>query len=265
MVLHLKIIAVVAVVACFSFTAEAVMQWAPAPAKHGHGGHDRHAAKKFELIDGEGASVQLINPQLKAIEIPVEQGVVKVKSTGMDNYHAIVATRERNGVNESAIRYIYQFGKPSGESPSVIMGLEKSKLEIEPSPYAREHWRYYGNTDAVFVLRFDGKPLANSTVFLKTENGTTEKFLTDMDGKITVPLPDDFSNVKPGRMGNRASEFVLSANYSDGEISHVTTFSSAYHANPEHWQSTGLGVAVMAGGMFLGGLVSWRTRRRKEK
>ncbi|MFC1536253.1 hypothetical protein ACFL48_00385 [Pseudomonadota bacterium] len=253
------------VVVLFSFTSHAAMLWAPAPAKHGHGGHDRHAAKLFKLIDGQGASVQLINPQLKSMEMAIEQGVVKVKSTGMDNYHALVATRSGNGVNESAIRYVYQFGKPSGESPSNIMGLEKSKLEIEPSPYAREHWRYQSGTEARFILRFDGKPLANMEVEFTTSNGSEKKVKTDLAGRFVVDLPRDFAEVNAGRMANHPAELILTAGHSVAGERHLTTFSADYHVNPDNWQSTQLGIAAVAGGSLLAGIILLALRRRENR
>jgi len=252
-------------VSLFSFTAQAAMYWSPAPAKHGHGGHDRHAPKVFVLSEGAGAELALITPKPNQIPLQAEQGRVTIKPTGMDNYHALVATRDQGKGHESAIRYVYMNNKPSGESPSDIMAYEKSVLEIEPAPYAREHWRYYSNTEAVFVLRFKGKPLANTTVLLNTANGTIEQLQSDGEGVLTVLLPEDFSAIKAGRMGNRPSEFVLTLSHSEGEQVFTTTLSSDYHINPEHWQSTPLGLLTVLGGMALGGFITVRRRRRKEK
>lgn len=252
-------------VALFNFTAHAAMLWSPAPAKHGHGGHDRHAAKSYLLHDGAGASIQLINPKLNAMPMTAEQGRVSVKAMGMDNYHALVATRSDGSHHESAVRYVYMFGKPSGESPSLLMGHEKAALELEPAPYAREHWRYLTSTDALFILRFKGDPVAFADVKMTTGNGTRLEFKSDAEGRLSIPLPEDFPAVKPGRMGNRPAEFVLSATHESNGKTFATTFSADYHINPDHWQSTPLGLAVVGGGMLLGGLITWRSRRRKEK
>ncbi|GAV19142.1 hypothetical protein MMIC_P0071 [Mariprofundus micogutta] len=265
--MKIKVLAgVMLAVALFSFTAQAAMSWAPAPAKHGHGGHGgRHAAKTFMLHDGVGAELSLINPKLSVMPMQGEHGRVTVKSTGMDNYHALLATRSDGKLYESAVRYVYMFGKPSGESPSLLIKHAKAALEIKPAPLAREHWRYYSNTEAVFVVSYKGKPLANTTVLLKTANGSDAVLQTDVAGKLIVALPEDFSIIKSGRMGNRPSEFLLTANYAEGEQRFTTTFSSAYHINPEHWQSTELGLATVVAGMLLGGLITVRSRRRKEK
>jgi len=251
-------------VALFSLTAHAEMYWSPAPAKHGHGGHDRHATKGFVLNEGEGAKFELLNPQLSSVAVELEHGHVMVKSTGMDNYHALVATRGDGKLQESAIRYVYMFGKPSGESPSRIMGFEKAALEIEPAPYTREHWRYLSATQARFLLRYRGAALPNVSVMLKTSNGSNSGLKTDADGMLTVELPEDFSNIKPGQMANRPGEFILTARHSDSGNDYITTFSSNYHVNPEHWQSTDMGAAVVVAGMLIGGVVLV-SRRRKEK
>ena len=253
------------VVALFSFSAHAAMHWAPAPVKNGHGGHDRHAEKSYLLNDGEGSSVELITPKLAVIPITSQQGRVVIKPMGMDNYHALVATRNLGNSHESAVRYVYMFGKPSGESPSELMAYEKSPLEIEPAPYAREHWRYSSSNDALFVVRFRGQPLALTTVTMTTANGTSETFTTDAEGKLTVPLPEDFPEVKPGRMANPASELILTVRHSEQGQQFTTTFSADYHVNPEHWQSTSLGLATVFGGMLIGGLFTWRSKRRNER
>lgn len=253
-------------VALFGSPAQASMHWVPAPVKHAHGGmHDRNAPKQFLLVEGEGAATSLIDPKVVETALESVKGRVAVRATGMDNYHALVASRSYENIHESAVRYIYFHGKPSGESPSLLTAHEKATLEIEPAPLAREHWRYYGNTAASFIVRFKGEPLADATVAMATDNGTRAKFKTDAQGRVSIPLPDDFKRVKSSRIGNRPSEFRLITAHQNGGESYLFTFSSAYHVNPEHWQSTSLGVATMAGGMLLGGLVSWCTRRRKEK
>ncbi|MCF7821293.1 MAG: DUF4198 domain-containing protein [Mariprofundaceae bacterium] len=261
------LIGVTLAVALCSFTAEAAMHWAPAPVKHsgGHGGHDRNAAKPFMLVEGDGASLSLINPTLNATPLTAEQNRVAIKPTGMGNYHALVATHSTGELHESAIRYVYMSGKSSGESPSLLISHEKSALEVEPAPLAREHWRYYSATDAIFILRFRGKPLADAVVTLATDNGTTGEFRTDTGGRLIVPLPEDFSMIKPGRAGNKPSEFMVTASHSDGGQTYITTFSSAYSVNPKHWQSTELGLATVLGGMLIGGFIAFRTRQRKGK
>ncbi|NWF36458.1 hypothetical protein [Mariprofundus sp. KV] len=256
--------------ALFSINAEAAMHWSPAPKEKshghgGHGGHDRHAGKPFLLHAGEGAEVQLMSPSKVVQPLTLEHGRVSVKAMGTGNYHALVAKRSVGDLHESAVRYIYMNGKPSGVSPSLLIGHEKSALEIEPAPLAREHWRYYSNTDAQFIVRFQGEPLAGAKVHMQTGNGSSAEFAANTEGLVTIPLPEDFTYEKPGRMANPPSEFVLTAEHHVGTERHITTFSYGYHINPEHWQPTELGLAVIGGGMLIGGFITLRKRRRREK
>lgn len=245
------------------------MHWAPAAMKHGQGGHggshDRHAGKPFLLHQGEGAEAQLMSPGKAVQPLTLEHGRVSVKAMGTGNYHALIARRSAGDLHESAVRYVYMHGKPSGLSPSLLIGHEKSALEIEPAPLAREHWRYYANTDARFIVRFKGEPLAGAKVHMQTGNGSSAEFTADAEGLVTVPLPDDFVYEKPGRMANPPSEFVLTTAHRAGSEQYITTFSYDYYINPEQWQSTKFGLAVIGGGVLFGGLITWRSRRRKEK
>ncbi len=249
--------------AMMPWQAEAAMHWQPAPKKHAHGGHDRSAGKAFVLVAGEGASVSLIDPYLDSKPLDLAGQKVVVKSTGKGNYHALVAKREHVAGSESAVRYVYMHGRPPGTSPADITALDKSLLEIEPAPLAREHWRYYSGTEASFILRFQGHSLPFTDVVMTTANGTTATFKTDDLGRLTVLIPEDFTDVQAGRSNNRPSEFVLQASHSDINQLHTTTFSSDYFVNPNHWQSTMYGLVVVIGGMLIGWLLV--RRKRKEK
>jgi len=260
-----RMMGVTLVVALFSFHAEATMYWAPAPVDHGHnGGHDRHAAKQYLLVNGDGASAQLIDPTQKATDVPVENGRVKVRSTGVDNYHALVATKQSGQTQESAVRYVYMFGRPSGESPAALMGMEKASLEVEPAPYAREHWRYQAGKDVHFILRFNSEPLRGGVVKVHTSNGSVHELKSDLNGRVTYSIPRDFADVKSGRMANHPAELILTARHKSGGVKHITTFTADYHVNPDNWQSTTLGLSLIAGSVVLA-LLALITLRRREK
>jgi len=250
--------------------AQEVMQWSPVPERHAHTGqahtgHNRNAAKVFMLEEGYGASLTLMKPDLSSSPLTAEQGGVKVVPTGMDNYHVLIASRITGALHETAIRYLYLHGKPSGNSPSLLTAQQKSTLEIEPSPLPREHWRYTSGEPVGFLIRFRGEPLAGATVVVSTSNGTSSEYTADVDGFVGLDLPDDFLAVKSGRSGNLPAQFVVIAGHSEGSERFVSTLSSEYFVNPSHWQSLPLGAATAFGGMLLGGLLTFRNLYRKEK
>lgn len=245
--------------------AQASMQWSPVAEKHAHGGHSMSADKRFALNDGRGATLTLVKPDLGTSSLTAERGGVSIPPTGMDNYHALVAGRITGALHESAVRYFYLHGKPTGNSPSLLTAEQKSILEIEPAPLPREHWRYTAGEPAGFMVRFRGKPLAGATVSVKSSNGTSAEYASDADGYLDFKLPEDFGIVKAGRSGNRPAEFVLTASHADGAERFVTTLSSSYFVNPSHWQSLTMGMATALGGMLLGGLLTMGNLRRRGK
>ena len=263
-IINKKIAMLAGLVICISHPIQvmAVMKWQPAPMKHHKGmDHSRMAAKSFQLTEHHDAKVFFWKPDLKSKLLPLDNDQVKVKPTGMDNYHALVAKRRSNNLTEVAIRYPYMRGKPSGFSPKRLTGGVKASYEIMPAPLPREHRRYNAAKDAVFVLRYEGQPVKNTAAILTTANGTTLKATSDRNGAIRFTLPDDFSETKPGRRNNKPAEFVVFSEYSNKDRIYKTSFSAPYHVDPSHWRSTQLGTAVLVFG-FLSGVVITRRNRK---
>ncbi|MCK4866114.1 MAG: hypothetical protein KAT06_11920 [Gammaproteobacteria bacterium] len=253
---------------CISYPVQtiAVMKWQPAPMKHHKGmNHDRRAGKSFQLTEHNGAKVFFWKPNLKSTLLPLDNDQVKVKSTGMDNYHALVAKRRTEKLTEVAIRYPYMRGKPSGFSPKTLVGGVKASYEIMPSPLPREHRRYHAARDAVFVIRHEGQPIPKISVSLTTANGTTLNEISDRNGAVRFTLPDDFSETKPGRRNNKPAEFVVFSEYSSKGHQYKTTFSDKYHVDPRHWKSTELGTMVLAFGFISGVVITRRSRKNSNK
>lgn len=262
--------------------AQALLVWEPAPSKKMKGQHGSHHGKKAEagkkekpgkkrgrakvfLLKGGKGEVKFMKPDLTRQPLELKRQKVKVRSTGMDNYHALIAeSRPDAQTVESAVRYLYMRGKPSGNSPSLVNKAVKTRLEIVPAPLPREHRRYNANHDAVFVLRFKGAPVADTAITLTTANGSVIEGRTDRVGGVRFTFPDDLPEVKPGRRNNPPVEFVLSAQVQREDLLFTTTLSGQYHADPAHWQSFGLGVAVLGVG-FVSGLAMNRRASRKLK
>lgn len=227
---------------------------------HVHGGH--RGGTPFYLHDSAGAEAEVWLPTLMRRSLEVDgRGVVRLSGTGLDNYHLLYARRQGEGLDELALRYQPMRGKPSGESPRLLVGYRKGALDIVPSPLTREHQRYQSGRPAVYTVMFKNRPLPSQPLQLTTSNGTTLELLSDGQGMVSVLLPDDFKGVGPGRSANRPAEFVLSTSYENGGIDYRTTISADYHVNPSHWQSTGGGLLAMLAG-FVGGLVVIRRSRK---
>lgn len=225
----------------------------------GHGG--RGSGKTFRLLDSDQASIQLWLPTGgRRLLDSNESGQVSVNGTGMDNYHLLIAKRRGDGLEEVALRYVYQNGKPSGESPSSLVRSNKAMLDILPSPLPREHQRYLSQKTFNFIVRFNGEALGEQRVRLETGNGTTLDAVTDRRGGVGFVLPDDFPEVRAGRRNNPPSEFVITAEHAQGEMLYPTTLSGAYYVNPNHWRSTGGALLAMSMGLVSGVVVLRRYR-----
>jgi len=250
------------VLATWLSPAQAALTWEPAPTDGSH-----HRGAELKLTDGQGAEARLILPDLSTREVTLDGASVSIPGTGMNNYHALVATRHDGDRHETAIRYPYLHGKPSGHSPSELTTADKARLEIRPTPLPREHQRYQASHEAAWRLLFDGRPLADTAVALTTSQGSRLDLETDDRGRLRVELPDDFSDTRPGRRANRPAEFVIQARHQTGEGTFLTRFSAAYYVDDGHWKSTWAGAAVLGGGLFLGlGLgPAIRTRLAKRK
>ncbi|MCW8855499.1 MAG: hypothetical protein OQK76_09190 [Gammaproteobacteria bacterium] len=230
----------------------------------GHNHNARNKGKSFFLHDSIGAEVEIWLPTLEQQPLVISKtGVVKVKATGFDNYHLLYARRQLDGLDEMALRYQYMRGKPSGESPGLLVGHSKGTLEIKPSPLTREHRRYQSGDTAKFTLSFNNELLKLQPVIISTSNGTEINLHTDNKGQLTVPIPEDFSNIKSGRRNNRPAEFTLISSITQNETKYQTTLNADYHVNPSHWQSRlGGGLTILFG--FIGGLMVLRYVRRRE-
>lgn len=246
--------AVSVVAVLLSHPAGAVLVWQSASLHQGPGaahagGHgDRRRAPGFILADGEAATIEQWSPNLARQPLETTRGSVTPKGTGVDNYHALVATRG----NDTAVRYVALRGKPSDRSPGDLFAATKAALEIVPTPYAREHARYTAGRHAVFTVRLDGQPLARHTVALETTNGTRRFKNTDGDGVVTFLLPEDFADVQTGRSNNAPADFVVSTTAERNGQPHRFAMSADYHVNPRAWQSVDAGLASALAGLVSG-------------
>ncbi len=219
----------------------------------GHQGHGR-GGNRLLLAGAEGARVTLWRPDLETLPLAVEHGGVTLPRTGLDNYHAVVAEKVWSNPRETLVRYEYLRGRPSGRSPAELTGAVKAPFEIVPDPLPREHRHYVDGTRWEFVLRFQGRPLADGRVLVETSNGSRLEAVSSGEGRFAFTLPDDFPGRVPGERDRRAADFQVSAEHRAGGVTYQTKLSAEYRVNPSHWQSTPLGVGVAAFG-FVAGLL----------
>jgi hypothetical protein len=228
----------------------------------GHSGHNMRRGKTVYLQDSKGAKLWMITPKLESrvLELTDEKGKLEIPSTGMVSYHALVASRQEEGLHESSLRYEYLRGKPTGRSPAELMANEKLPLEIVPDPMAREHWRFYSQNDHAFVVRFQGEPKSGVWVGLASSNGSSLEATSDAEGRVVFTLPDDFSNVRTGRSNNRPAEFTVRAGLTNEGTLYRSNFTAPYSVNPSHWKSTNVGLFMLLAG-FVTGIVVMRKGR----
>lgn len=242
-------------------TEPAVAATPRASSQHQH----RRGPKQLALSIADDAQVELWKPDLTRQAIDIQQGKVTFKGTGVDNYHAIVAQKTGGKLTESAIRYHYARGKPSGHSSTELTSANKSILEIVPDPIPREHFHYHSDQTWDFIIRFQGLPVAGQQVMLETANGSQVEATAAADGRVSLHIPDDFPDIVAGERDKRSAEFTVSTGYTEGDQMYQSTLNAAYRVNPHHWRSLNLGIVVVGIGMLAGGFIGRVGRGKKNR
>lgn len=241
----------------------------PSKAKmKGHAGHSFRKVKKFELNNFNPKAtteVYYLLPKLVKKALTLQNGLVSLPKTAIDNYHALVVIQKDANTIRSSVRYIYSRGRPSKISPTKITAYEKSALEIEPILLPKEHNEYEGSNRYNFKVRFHGKPLVHQSVELLTSNKSKDLLQTDENGEFSLTLPNDFTNVVMKKRRNKAAEFVLKTSYIHEDVKHTNTFAMPYYVNAsDYWEDIPAGVLVLFLGLVLG-LYLFRNIHRKKK
>ncbi|MES9906335.1 MAG: hypothetical protein ABW168_27095 [Sedimenticola sp.] len=215
----------------------------------------RRGPKQFTFSNADGAVIQLWKPDLSTLPLEAKMGVITLPSTGVDNYHAVVAEIDWGYLKEAIIRYEYLRGKPSGESPTRLSAAVKTEFEVVPAPIPRGHYRYYSDQEWAFAVRFKQAFLPGVPVVMETANGSRLEGISDADGLVQFHIPDDFPNVVEGERDKRSADFTVTAAYEENGTEYQTLLSAEYRVNPQHWKSLSLGVTVTAIGLLAGGFI----------
>lgn len=225
----------------------------------------------------QGVSYCLSNLRADAVEVwngaggfgspkrlPVRESGFSVSAGKSGNYHWLQATEnsELGIITASTAHY---FSAP-GQAPTAMLQLPKTELEIVPQPLPREHWRYRAGETWEFLVRFQGEPLKDAEVRLKTSGGARREYRTDERGIARVYFPlDGAGEAHAGGHDHGRSQqdrFVLTVDLKgpDGRR-YLTAFNHHYGPPASAGRSLPFGLGFLA----LGGLIALPlAMRRKE-
>ncbi|HEX5339163.1 MAG TPA: hypothetical protein VFW53_12065 [Gallionella sp.] len=187
-------------------------------------------------------------------QLPLDMAGARLDKPAAGGFHWLTA-REESGDKVQVASTVYYFSHP-GKNPTAMFMRQKNELEIIPQPFPREHSRYRANEDWKFLVRFNGQPLPVQKVYLETRNGSKAELRSDLQGIVTVRLPDDFKTVadeKPGEgmrsHGRRSSDFVLATELATGSKTYLTAFNSSYGQDAFDQRSMAMGLGFTLLGM----------------
>ncbi len=186
-------------------------------------------------------------------QLPLEMSGARLDKPENGGFHWLAA-REEQADSVRVASTVYFFSG-SGKNPTAMFMQQKHELEIIPQPFPREHSRYRANEDWKFLVRFNGKPLANQKVNLETQNGTNTELLSDAQGMITAHLPDDFKTEAGQKVTGkfsqerRTSDFILATGHAEGGKTYLTGFNSSYGTDAFDQRSLAMGLGFMLLGM----------------
>ncbi|MBI5917992.1 MAG: hypothetical protein HY849_01275 [Nitrosomonadales bacterium] len=173
------------------------------------------------------------------------------------NYYWVTA-REATPEQVIVASTSYYFSNP-GPAPTKMLLSKKHELELIPQPLPREHNSYRAKEKWLFLLRFDGVPLANQPLTLETQNGSTLRFTSDAQGYAEVRFPDDFkpeTEEKPvsgeHSHGPRRASFVLATEHHNGSVHYLTSFNASYGPDAYTDRNLALGLGFTLLGMACG-------------
>jgi hypothetical protein len=228
--------------------------------------HQHHGrAKQVLSINAGDAMLWFYTPDLQRQAIQAREGQVSLRPTGKNNYHLYLAERHQGRRHEVALFYKHMNGKPTGHSPTELVGLQKTDFEIVPAPLPREHRRWLSGASVNFVLRFQGVVQPGIEVVMETSNGSLLKAVSDQQGRVSFVLPDDFADVKVGRRANLPAYLLVRAQYNNNGEQYQTSLTHPYSVNPvAYWQSQSMGWLLLGGGFVFGlGLVHIKNKKKE--
>ncbi len=190
----------------------------------------------------------------KRVAYPVGPEGAKFQSAAprVGNYHWVIARQESDAEVRVASTAWY-FSNP-GEAPTALLAQSRHELEIIPDPLPREHGNYRESEKWRFLVRWQGRPLANQPLVMETEFGSRSSVLTNAEGYAMVVFPRDFRPPREGEPGGhggpRRAKFVLATEKEDSGRRYLTAFNYGYSPDPDRDRSLGWGAAFGLVGMI---------------
>lgn len=202
-------------------------------------------------------------------QLPLDMAGARLDKPEAGGFHWLTA-REEAGDKVLVASTVYYFSHP-GKNPAAMFMQQKNELEIIPQPFPREHSRYRANEDWKFLVRFNGQPLPVQKIDLETRNGSKAELRSDLQGIVTVRLPDDFKQAEDEKQGGgmrshgrRSSDFVLATELASGGKTYLTAFNSSYGPDAFDQRSLAMGLGFTLLGMVCA-VPLLRQRRAADK
>jgi hypothetical protein len=201
----------------------------------------------------------------RQVELGVDGAPVEPVSAQNGNYYWVSAREEQDQRVTVAATAVY-FSNP-GAAPTRMLLERRNELEIIPQPLPREHGSYRESEKWIFLLRYNGQPLANHEVKLETEFGSKSAFTSDAEGRVTVLFPYDFKAEEPAKAdgrhrGPRRARFVLAAQHEAEGRQYLSAFNYTYSPDATRGRSLGAGMGFLVLGMALAAPL-WRRKADK--
>ena len=187
-------------------------------------------------------------------QLPLEMAGARLDKPATGGFHWLAAREEQAGKVRIASTVQF-FSERGGKNPTALFMQQKHELEIIPQPYPREHSRYRANEEWKFLVRFNGKPLANQKLLMETANGSKATMVSDAQGVAVVRIPDDFGAAAQKKTegahdhGRRSADLVLATEHAEGSKTYLTAFNASYGADAFYQRNLALGLGFTLLGM----------------
>ena len=197
--------------------------------------------------------------------LPLEMAGARLDKPDTGGFHWLSA-REEQPDRILVASTVYYFGERGAKNPTAMFMQQKNELEIIPQPFPREHSRYRAREDWKFLVRFNSQPLAGQKVSLETSNGSKVALISDVQGVVTLHVPDDFKAAEENpdggahNHGKREADFVLATERIEGGKTYLTGFNSSYGPDAYDQRNLAWGLGFTLLGM-IGAMPLLRQRK----